>query len=291
MTGTLLDFDLLDDLALGVERGRVSLDELAPIAAERIGPAIEAIALASQWERCAQPSLHWLNRTHLAPLFRDAIDQQTSSQRMGGNIGWISSDKFADRPSWTCPMISSQYCHPCVDLISSDKFADRPSWTGFLMQVSSAVKAEGFDNRTKSGLMAMLGEFHSNVLEHSDSVEGRFSAYSASTNGIEVIISDRGRGVLSTINENPTYADLKDAGRALKLAVTDGVSRHDDPLRGHGFTHLFEGLANRFNHIRLRSGDHTLEVRREDGSRPSEWISQKASFPGFSIYAFFERAA
>lgn len=263
MTGTLLDFDLLDDLALGVERGRVSLDELAPIAAERIGPAIEAIALASQWERCAQPSLHWLNRTHLAPLFRDAIDQQTSSQRMGGNIGWISSDKFADRPSWT----------------------------GFLMQVSSAVKAEGFDNRTKSGLMAMLGEFHSNVLEHSDSVEGRFSAYSASTNGIEVIISDRGRGVLSTINENPTYADLKDAGRALKLAVTDGVSRHDDPLRGHGFTHLFEGLANRFNHIRLRSGDHTLEVRREDGSRPSEWISQKASFPGFSIYAFFERAA
>lgn len=259
----ILDFDLLDDLALGVERGRVELDGLAPITAQKIGPAIEAVSLAHRWEHCAQPSLSWLNRAGLAPLLSNALDQQTSRQRTGGNIGWIASDKFADNPSWT----------------------------GFLMRVSSAVKAGGFDTRTKAGIMAMLGEFQSNVLEHSGGVEGRFSAFSASSDGLEVIISDRGRGVLSTINENPNYTDLTDAGRALKLAVTDGVSRHDDPMRGHGFTHLFEGLANRFNHIRLRSGDHALEVKRAGDAPPVERVSQKASYPGFSIYAFFERVA
>jgi hypothetical protein len=76
-------------------------------------------------------------------------------------------------------------------------------------------------------------------------------------------------------------------GSLLSGNQQDGVSRHDDPERGHGFTHLFQGLANRFNHIRLRSGDHALEVFRQNGERPTERISQKAKIPGLLVYARF----
>jgi hypothetical protein len=49
----------------------------------------------------------------------------------------------------------------------------------------------------------------------------------------EFVVADRGIGVLSSLKQNPEYADLSDAGAALQLAITDGVSRFPSET-GHG---------------------------------------------------------
>lgn len=254
-----LDFDLLDDLALGVERARIDVDALGQINAGKLGPFIETAIIASTWGQSALTDLAWLQADGFRAVVGDLQSQTTQEQRTGVTTGWICGDQIAD---------------------------DTP-WTGFLIRVSSVCKTKGFDHRTRNAIMATFGEFRSNILEHAGRIEGAIATFHLGANDLEIVVADKGRGALASMREAARYSSLDDSGSALKLIVTDGVSRHDDPARGHGFTHLFQGLANRFNHIRLRSGDHALEVFRTNGQRPSEKISQKAQIPGLLIYARF----
>lgn len=254
MMGDNLDFNTLDDLALGIEGGRTNLPR---IAADRLGPVVEAISLSSKWRQRELAKFNWLQKEIFEPLLLDARSARTQWQRTGTLTGWIVSDQFTNSTHWT----------------------------GFLMRVSAAINSRELDKRTKEAIIATFGEFQSNVLEHARAKGIALAAFHANRSEFELTVMDQGQGVLASIRENQNYETLTDAGRALKLAITDGVSRYDDPQRGYGFNHLFEGLANRFNHIRLRSGDHALEVFREDGKTPHEYISQKAYIPGFFIYA------
>lgn len=252
-----LDFDLVDDLALGVERERIDLDALGQVTAGELGPVIEAAIMASTWGQSCWFDLGWLQADGFRAVLGDLQSQATQEQRTGVTTGWI-----------------------CGDLI-----ADDTPWTGFLIRVSSICKTKGFDHRTKNAIIATFGEFRSNILEHAGRTQGAIAAFHLGATDLEIVVADKGRGALASMREAAQYRSLDDSGSALRLIVTDGVSRHDDPARGHGFTHLFQGLANRFNHIRLRSGDHALEVFRAIGQRPVEKISQKAQIPGLLIYA------
>ncbi len=254
-----LDFDLVDDLALGVERARIDLEVLGQINAGELGPFIETAIMASTWGESALTDLAWVQADGFCAVLSDLQSQATQEQRTGVATGWICGDRIADDTHWT----------------------------GFLIRVSSICKTKGFDHRTKNAIMATFGEFRSNILEHAGRTHGAIAAFHLGTTGLEIVVADKGRGALASIREATPYRSLDDSGRALKLIVTDGVSRHDDPARGHGFTHLFQGLVNRFNHIRLRSDDHALEVFRNNGERPFERISQKARIPGLLIYARF----
>lgn len=255
-----LDFDLLDDLALGAERNQLDVENLGRVDALSFGPFVEVAFLASQWEQKELAQLDWLNKDDFQSLFRDFRFQQTREQLTGVSTGWI-----------------------CGDQLETDE-----PWTGFLFRVSAACKAGRFGKRSKNAIMATFEEFRSNIQEHAGDNARALSAFHLGPSGLEVIVADQGRGALASIQESPKFRTLNDAGSALELIVQDGVSRFETPGHGHGFSHLFEGLANRFNHIRLRSGDHALEVFRQDGSRPSKIVSQKAQFSGFLVYARFD---
>lgn len=259
-----LGFKLLDDLALGVEQECVNASALSGIRVNRLGPIVEVISLASEWRQKELAKLDWLCKGDFESMFLDARSLQTRTQQTGTLTGWIAADQFAD-----------------------DTF-----WTGFVMRVSAAINSSEFDGRTKKAIMATFGEFRSNVFEHADVKGAALAAFHVNGSGFELTVADQGRGVLASIRENQNYkTESIDAGHALKLAVTDGVSRHDNSQRGYGFTHLFKGLANRFNHIRLRSDDYALEVFRENESAPRERISQKAHIPGLFVYAQIGRAS
>lgn len=259
MDALSLNFDLVDDLALGVERARIDIEALGQVIASELGPFIETAIMASTWEQSALTDFEWLQAEGFRAVLGDLQSQATQEQRTGVTTGWICGDQIAD---------------------------DTP-WTGFLIRVSSVCKTNGFDHRTKNAIMATFGEFRSNILEHAGRTDGAIAAFHLSATDLEIVVADNGRGALASMREAVRYRSLDDSGSALKLIVTDGVSRYDDPARGHGFTHLFQGLANRFNHIRLRSGDHALEVFRTNGQTPFEKISQKAQIPGLLIYARF----
>ncbi|WP_108862337.1 hypothetical protein [Ruegeria sp. Alg231-54] len=224
-----------------------------------MGAFIETAFTALSWKDPIWASLDWLVADKFDEVLADLKSQRTQEQRTGITTGWICGDQLDDETQWT----------------------------GFLIRVSSVCKSGGFGKRTKNAIMATFSEFRSNILEHAGETKGAIAAFHLGEKGLEIVVADQGRGALASMRNSKKFRNLDDAGRALKLIVTDGVSRYDNPERGHGFTHLFQGLANRFNHIRLRSGDHALEVFRPHGETPLERISQKAEISGLLVYAFF----
>lgn len=258
---TNLDFSVLNHIALGINRGRVNADAPPHCSASALGPVAEAISVTTPWNESRFAALGWIELGQFLNLVDDVRAGETREQTTGVMTGWIASDCFEKKIHWT----------------------------GFLMRVSSVVKTGGFDDHSKSAIMATFGEFRSNVIEHAGDLRGSFAAFHLSDAALEIVVCDLGRGVLDSLRDNPAHSELNDHGHALKLAVSKGVSRHQDPQRGNGFSFLFEGLANRFNHIRLRSGDHALDVFRIGAGAPAERTSQAAHIPGLLAYARFDR--
>jgi len=256
-----LDFALLDDLAIAIARGRISANTLPPIKASKLGPLAECLFLSSRWSCQNLRSLGWLEKGQFSSLVKDTQASKTSAQRTAVPTGWICADQIFD----------TRHYHR------------------FRMSVGSALNSRAFGDRVKHGVIAMLQEFRTNVHQHANGSDGCLAAFHANASSFEVLVADRGRGVVQSLKDNPEYADLDHAGKALRLAITDGVSRHTDPRRGRGFNELFLGLANRFSHIRLRSGDHALEVIHQGASAPVESISVKPDIPGLFIYARFDK--
>jgi len=132
--------------------------------------------------------------------------------------------------------------------------------------------------------VAAVGELYSNVYEHSGAAATGLVAFRALPHRFEFVVSDRGIGVLDSLRSCADYEALSDCGEALRLTLTDGVSRHGaDAGRGRGFRPLFVGLANLDGALRFRSGDHALII---DGSNPSLMIARTAQKPplkGFMI--------
>ena len=98
----------------------------------------------------------------------------------------------------------------------------------------------------------------------------------------EFVVSDRGVGVLETLRTCPAYSHVADHGKALMLALTDGVSRFG-PNTGHGsgFRPIFNGLANLKGLLRFRSGDHALTLDGTSSALTTAKPTQKTAISGF----------
>lgn len=84
-------------------------------------------------------------------------------------------------------------------------------------------------------------------------------------------------GVLESLRTCTERAGLEGHGDALRLTLTDGVSRHGVNCgRAHGFRPLFIGFANLNGVLRFRSGDHALII---DGSNPTLMTARTAQKP------------
>ena len=91
---------------------------------------------------------------------------------------------------------------------------------------------------------AAILELEGNIQEHSGAPSTGILAFSAATNVFEFVVADCGIGLLRSLKSSPAFSGLDDHGRALELALADGTSRYNDPLRGHGFRPIFQGLTN-----------------------------------------------
>jgi hypothetical protein len=135
-------------------------------------------------------------------------------------------------------------------------------------------------------MVAALGEFRSNIMEHSTAAATGILAYRSTPGMFEFVSSDRGMGLLATLREAPEYTTLSDDGEALRLALTDGASRFGfQQGRGYGFRPLFTGLANRKAALRFRTGSGALTI---DGTTPSlahAQVGRKAKIGGVFISA------
>ena len=117
--------------------------------------------------------------------------------------------------------------------------------------------------------------------EHSERPHTGILAFQARHEGFEFVAADNGVGVLATLRDAQEFRNLNDHGRALHLALQEGVSRHGrDADHGNGFQ-VFVGLRSLRADLRFRSGDHALTI---NGSRPDldhAELVQKVPFLGF----------
>jgi anti-sigma regulatory factor (Ser/Thr protein kinase) len=156
-------------------------------------------------------------------------------------------------------------------------------FTAFLMDAQRAARdVTGLTGTTPGQLAAAMEELEGNIHEHSVAIESGRLAFRAARDRFEFVVSDRGIGILRSLQRSPIYASLLDHGRALEEALKDGTSRFgNDGGRGYGFRPIFIGLANLAGSLRFRSGDHALLM---DGTGPNlttARLAQKANLDGF----------
>jgi hypothetical protein len=163
--------------------------------------------------------------------------------------------------------------------------AEQLAWDQWAKHAENAAVAAGLMKGLVGGLMGALGELQDNVFEHSGRPDSGVVAYAAGDGAFEFVVADAGRGVLASLRENPEFSLLVDSGTALRVAASDGASRHARGTgHGYGIGQLFRALAHGAAELRFRSGDHALRLW---GDAPSlighVELAQKAWLDGLTI--------
>lgn len=163
------------------------------------------------------------------------------------------------------------------------------TWDQWTVHAENIAKYNGLGAHVIASLLGAMVEIQDNVYEHSGAPQTGLVAYAVTSSSFEFVVADRGIGVLQTLRQNPRYADVSDAGAALKEIVKDGVSRFPSEAgRGQGFNQLFRALVGHNAELRFRSGDHTLTMRPTNDALQGETIlAQVAALHGFAVSVFY----
>lgn len=255
-----LNFNLLDDLALAVGRKRVNpTTYLATAQLNRLGPLLE---------------LAILDRSGLLPL--GALPMCSVHQALYRALDGTHSGRgvYASKANTRVGFISTAR-NPYAD--------DQAEWTAFCLKGQEAAESSALSKSVSQGLIGALREIEDNVHLHSGRAHDGIVGFRATPDEFEFVVSDSGVGILNSLRRSSDYKGLRDAGTAIRLALTDGQSRlrQQDPNRGSGFRSLFVGLANLDAELRFRSDDHAVTI---DGTTPSlvsARLSQKVALRGF----------
>lgn len=257
MNQTPLTFAHLDDLLKASERGLDCSTYFAAASIERIGPLIELLI----HDRSKPAGFKALPNSPEVRAVTTEFSARGSTQgthiTMGPvTIGFARTDREPTE-------------------VSTD-------WTAFCLEIRRAAVDAGIHVTTARGLVGALREIESNIHEHSGRPRDGLVGYRCAAGEFEFVVADSGMGMLASLRRNPKHSALTDAGLALELALTDGISRFpDEEGRGYGFRDLFRGLANLNGELRFRSGDHALLI---DGTGPSlleRQLVQKTELRGF----------
>ncbi len=240
-----LTHEVANEVQAALRKGRVRRDDVQHlVVAHEIGPALElGIALANDpADGACQPP--WSAGWNLS-AFADAL-------RRG-------------RPMWTSRAANGLGFYRTLQ---EPETRDERYHAVFRFRAQQAAEASGFPRRTAQALVGAMGEIEGNIYEHSGLHRSGILAFQGGPAVFTFVIADAGMGVLASLRQSPQFRMLDDHGDALRLALTDGVSRlsHTDPARGMGFHDLFVGLASMRGSLRFASGDHALII---DGASPS----------------------
>lgn len=255
-------FETIDDLLWQAVAGRLpKLRAVTLVRSGRIGPLVE-LAMAT----AALPD------AYCEVVIEPPVFQQVERALREGAIGGAGA---RDRAG----------VFPLSRVNSGGADAERLVWEQWAKHAENAAVTAGLTKGLVGGLMGALGELQDNVFEHSGRPQSGIVAYAASDGAFEFVVADAGRGVLASLRENPEFADLADSGAALRVAASDGASRHARSTgHGYGIGQLFRALAHDAADLRFRSGDHALRLWGDGPSLTGQVeLAQKAWLDGLTI--------
>jgi hypothetical protein len=108
--------------------------------------------------------------------------------------------------------------------------------------VQKAAVSAGFHRRIAAQFVGVLEEMVSNVYEHSRVPGSGMVAFRAGGDRFEFVVADGGIGVLERLRTFADYSCLTDHGDALRLALTDGVSRFGPDAQRGTVSDLFSSV-------------------------------------------------
>ena len=249
------DFRALDDLFFAILDGRAEQD-LPKHKAVELGPVME-LAFACEAAGLSPPSrAPWLHLDALASLV-------TATTNLEGL--WIGDDGRK------------------LGLMRLGRSNDDVATLQIARALQVAAGGVGFDKTISGQLAAAMRELIGNVEEHSESTRSGVAAFRATHDRMEMVVMDRGVGVLKSLSSARNYAELNDHLHALQLTLTEGVSRLDTAGRGQGFRPLFVGLADQEGVLRFRSGDGLIAIDGTLGPRIQPRTARRSNSRGLFI--------
>ncbi|HXC53128.1 MAG TPA: ATP-binding protein [Candidatus Limnocylindrales bacterium] len=134
------------------------------------------------------------------------------------------------------------------------------------------------------GIAAALGEMVDNVVQHAGlgDTPKALVAYEVNTQSFSMSVADTGRGILSSLRENPTNRTVTSDSAALTAAVLLGASRRTD-APGSGFLELRQALADLQGLFCFRTGSARLQLDGRGSGERVETISNSPELVGFQM--------
>ena len=194
-----LTFTDVDGITFAASRGRLpSIESSMQLTAHNLGPLLELYHFSIENLIPQIDKLPWLSCSDLAPLGNAMIGRRNCwVSPDGGTIGFLKP---------------------------SNRNGER-DWNAFAIAAHKASLGAGIQSRVTAQLVGALGEMRSNIYEHSEAIESGLIAFCARPNSFEFTVADHGIGVLQSLRSCGHYASVTDNGEALRLILTENVSR------------------------------------------------------------------
>ena len=263
---------------------------MTPIRAD-FAAADDLLREASQGRLAARPSFILEKSGRIGPLVEIALAAILhGDQYRGISVNSLFATGLRQSLLTRCPFGAAYNdCAGAFPLgLVNPVTATGTEWDQWTTHAENIARVRGLRSNLVAGLMGALIEIQDNVYEHSGAPDTGIVAYAVTPTSFEFVVADRGMGVLSSLRQNPSYAHVSDAGAALELAVTDGVSRFPaETGHGQGFNQLFRALVGHNAELRFRSGDHSLTLRPgADFAEGTSILAQVAPLAGLTISVF-----
>jgi len=252
-----MTFEVVDDVALALDAGRLAASSVTLTVTGRLGPLVE---------------FHFLRRA--------AEARYRGIQIEANEISRLLDAAFAGRTTGTTRGAVAGF----LPLAKRQPETDDPLWIRWSLTAQHAARRAGVAPKLAQSLIGALNELEDNVHMHSGAPATGIAGFAVTEEAFEVVVADAGIGILESLRQAPDVAGLTDGGEALRLALSDGISRFGRGQgRGYGFATMFTALAGHEAALRFRSGDHALTIVGTGPTLAHAVISQKAALPGFIV--------
>ena len=156
----------------------------------------------------------------------------------------------------------------------------------FQSRFRRSLEIHSFGKKLSLALSKAMQEMADNVVQHSGPDEEHpalgLVGYHVGKNWMTYAVADIGRGVLASLQTNPTWASLPGSREALRESVCHYASRRADAPHGTGFSEVQKSLADLNGTLRFRTGNACLSlVGRRDARRAT--ISSNPYLVGFQL--------